>query len=93
MQVLSPTEIKLRVIERGVGETLACGTGACAAVACGIQAGVLSAKAPITVHTRGGDLQIAWAGGTESLFMSGPAVTVFRTTVDLPDDPAVLNLV
>ncbi len=88
LQVLSPTEIKLRVIERGVGETLACGTGACAAVACGVQAGVLSATEPITVHTRGGDLQIAWRGGADDpVMMSGPAVTVFDTTIDVPDSP------
>lgn len=88
MQVLSPTEIKLRVIERGVGETLACGTGACAAVVCGVQAGVLLASEPVTVHARGGDLQIAWRGGADDpVMMSGPAVTVFHTTIELPDAP------
>jgi diaminopimelate epimerase len=88
MQVLDTQTIRLRVIERGVGETLACGTGACAAVACGIQAGVLAAGQPIAVHTRGGDLQIQWAGGaTDPVMMSGPATTVFHTQLDVPDQP------
>lgn len=75
MQVVSPHEIRLRVYERGSGETLACGTGACAAVACGIRQGLL--ESPVTVHLRGGDLRIAWAGGDAPLTMTGPAERVF----------------
>lgn len=79
MQVLSRREIKLRVYERGTGETLACGTGACAAVAAGIRRGLL--ESPVRVQTRGGVLTIAWDG--EQLLMTGPAVTVFEGTVDV----------
>ncbi|TFH85345.1 diaminopimelate epimerase [Billgrantia azerbaijanica] len=75
MQVVSPHEIRLRVFERGSGETLACGTGACAAVACGIRQGLL--ESPVTVHLRGGDLRIAWPGGDAPLTMTGPAERVF----------------
>lgn len=80
LQVINRNEIKLRVFERGAGETLACGTGACAAVVSGIRRGLLDS--PVKVHTRGGDLQIAWAGivdgVTQSVIMTGPAVTVFE---------------
>ena len=80
MQVIHRDEIKLRVIERCSGETLACGTGACAAVVSGIRRGLLDS--PVTVHTRGGDLQIAWGGIIDSVaqtvIMTGPAVTVFE---------------
>jgi diaminopimelate epimerase len=80
MQIINRNEIKLRVYERGAGETLACGTGACAAVVSGIRRGLLDS--PVKVHTRGGDLQIAWGGMinevAQSVIMTGPAVTVFE---------------
>ena len=80
MQAINRNEIKLRVFERGAGETLACGTGACAAVVSGIRRGLLDS--PVKVHTRGGDLQIAWGGVidgiTQPVIMTGPAVTVFE---------------
>jgi len=80
MQVIHRNEIKLRVFERGAGETLACGTGACAAVVSGIRRGLLDS--PVKVHTRGGDLQIAWGGMIDGVaqpvIMTGPAVTVFE---------------
>ncbi|WP_136254932.1 diaminopimelate epimerase [Onishia niordana] len=75
MQVVSPHEIRLRVFERGSGETLACGTGACAAVACGIRQGQL--ESPVTVHLPGGDLTITWPGVEAPLVMTGPAMHVF----------------
>jgi diaminopimelate epimerase len=83
MQVQSRSSIRLRVFERGVGETLACGSGACAAVAAGIRLGLLDAR--VDVHTRGGVLTIAWAGGDAPVLMTGPATTVFRGEIDLPD--------
>ncbi|MFT0533656.1 diaminopimelate epimerase [Castellaniella hirudinis] len=79
MQVLDRHAIRLRVYERGAGETLACGTGACAAALAGIRQGLLDS--PVQVHTRGGILQIQWDG--QSLTMQGPAVTVFRGQVDI----------
>ena len=81
MQVLHRREIKLRVFERGAGETLACGTGACAAVVAGISRGLLDAT--VQVHTRGGDLSIRWAGIGHNVFLTGPAVTVFQGEIDL----------
>ncbi|APE30973.1 diaminopimelate epimerase [Halomonas aestuarii] len=81
MQVVSPHEIRLRVYERGSGETLACGTGACAAVASGIRQGLL--ESPVTVHLRGGDLRIEWAGDDAPLIMTGPAERVFDGRVVL----------
>lgn len=75
MQVIQRNEIKLRVFERGVGETLACGTGACAAVVAGIRLGLLDAT--VTVHTSGGDLMINWQMG-ESVLMTGPAETIYE---------------
>jgi len=81
MQILSPDEIALRVYERGAGETLACGTGACAAVVAGIRRGLLASA--VTVHTRGGDLRIEWAGQGQPVRMTGPTVTVFHGTVSL----------
>lgn len=81
MQVLARDEIALRVFERGAGETLACGTGACAAVAAGITRGLLDHR--VLVHTRGGDLSIQWPGGKAPLWMSGPAVSVFQGTIDV----------
>lgn len=86
MEILNAHEITLRVFERGSGETLACGTGACAAVVSGILRGKL--HSPVLVHTRGGDLSIAW-NGLEDLhspvMMTGPAVTVFSGTINLPN--------
>ena len=76
MQVLTPHDIRLRVYERGAGETLACGTGACAAAVAGIRHGWL--QTPVSVHTRGGDLVVEWAGGNAPVYMTGPAVTVFE---------------
>lgn len=75
MQIVTPNQIRLRVFERGAGETLACGTGACAAVVAGIQRGLL--QSPVLVSTRGGELSIAWQGDQHSVFLSGPAVNVF----------------
>ena len=84
LQVQDRASVRLRVFERGVGETLACGTGACAAVVAGIRLGLLDAV--VQVHTRGGLLEIAWAGTADSAVqMSGPAQTVFRGEIDLPD--------
>ena len=74
IQVVSPSETIMRVWERGSGETLACGTGACASVVAGVLAGVTERK--VTVHLRGGDLQIEWADSNE-VFMTGPATEVF----------------
>jgi diaminopimelate epimerase len=76
MQVVDRGHIRLRVYERGAGETLACGTGACAAVVAGVQRGLLDAHVRVT--TRGGDLIIAWAGEGQPVMMTGPAVTVFE---------------
>jgi len=81
MQVVSRGEIRLRVFERGAGETLACGTGACAAVVAGIRRGLLDNN--VLVHTRGGDLTIEWAGPGQPVFMTGPAVTVFTGEVEI----------
>ena len=81
MQVLNEHEINLRVYERGSGETLACGTGACAAAVSGIQLGVL--HSPVNVHTRGGILTIAWEGGQAPVWMTGPAEIVFEGEIQL----------
>lgn len=81
MQVLDRHNIRLRVYERGAGETLACGTGACAAVVSGIRRGLL--ESPVRVQTHGGDLNIAWAGVGQPVIMTGPAVTVFTGEVEL----------
>ncbi|MFP5401585.1 MAG: diaminopimelate epimerase [Gammaproteobacteria bacterium] len=81
MQVLTPHDIRLRVYERGAGETLACGTGACAAAVAGIRQGWLAS--PVSVHTRGGDLIIEWAGPGQPVFMTGPAETVFEGEIEL----------
>jgi len=81
MQVLTPHDIRLRVYERGTGETLACGTGACAAAVASIRQAWL--KSPVSVHTRGGDLVIEWAGPGQPVFMTGPAVTVFEGEIEL----------
>lgn len=81
MQIVSRRRILLRVYERGAGETLACGTGACAAVAAGILRGLLDHE--VTVATRGGDLGISWAGEGRPVMMTGPAVTVFEGEIEI----------
>jgi len=88
MQVIDRHAIRLRVYERGAGETLACGTGACAAVVAGIRRGLLDS--PVRVATRGGELSIAWNGGpgdgAHPVMMTGPAVTVFNAEIELPNN-------
>ena len=88
MQIMDRHAIRLRVHERGAGETLACGTGACAAVVVGIRRGQLDS--PVRVSTRGGDLSIAWNGTTgeivQPVLMTGPAITVFTADIELPNN-------
>lgn len=84
LQVVSRTHVRLRVFERGSGETLACGTGACAAAITGMRLGWLDST--VDVDTRGGRLTIAWAGGNAPVIMTGPAVKVFEGTIDIPDN-------
>ena len=81
MQIVDTHSIRLRVFERGSGETLACGTGACAAVVTGIRRGLL--ESPVRVSTRGGELNIAWSGPDQPVLMTGPAVTVFSGEIEL----------
>lgn len=81
MQVINRHHIKLRVFERGAGETLACGTGTCAAVVAGINRGLLDS--PVKVEARGGELSIAWAGGATPVLLTGPAVSVFEGEIDI----------
>ncbi len=81
MQLVSRSEIKLRVFERDAGETLACGTGACAAVVAGIRLGWLDRV--VDVHTRGGGLRIEWPQDDAHVFMTGPAETVFEGEIEL----------
>jgi len=86
LQVVDRGTVRLRVFERGVGETLACGTGACAAVVAGIRLGLLAEH--VDVHTRGGLLTIAWQDSPAHdapVFMTGPATTVFEGEIELPD--------
>ena len=83
MQLLDAHTVRLRVYERGAGETLACGTGACAAVVVGIRRQLLTS--PVRVITRGGELSIAWHG-SDSVLLTGPATTVFTGEIDLPED-------
>lgn len=83
MQVVDRTNIKLRVFERGAGETLACGTGACAAVVAGIRLGLLDTR--VDVQTHGGILTIEWQGDGRPVLMTGPATTVFEGEIDVPD--------
>ncbi|WP_096697486.1 diaminopimelate epimerase [Polaromonas sp. AER18D-145] len=87
MQVVSRSRIALRVYERGAGETLACGSGACAAVVAGIRLGLLDARVDVLTH--GGTLTIEWQGGldasTAPVLMTGPATTVFEAAIDVPD--------
>ena len=81
MQVVNRQHVRLRVYERGAGETLACGTGACAAVVAGIRRGLLDS--PVRVSARGGELSIAWQGEGQPVLMTGPAVTVFEGSIEL----------
>jgi diaminopimelate epimerase len=81
MQVVGRRQIKLRVFERGAGETLACGTGACAAVVAGIRRGLLDS--PVKVDMRGGQLSIAWQGGNSPVMLTGPAVSVFDGQIEI----------
>ncbi len=81
MQVIDRHSVFLRVWERGAGETLACGTGACAAVASGIRRGLLDS--PVAVHARGGRLQIAWRGDAHPVLMTGPAEKVFEGEIEI----------
>ena len=84
MQVVTRSQIRLRVYERGAGETLACGTGACAAVVAGIRLGLLDTR--VDVLTRGGALTIEWTGALDApVMMTGPATTVFEAEIDVPD--------
>jgi len=82
MQVISRQQIKLRVFERGAGETLACGTGACAAVVAGVRLGLLDPQ--VEVQTRGGKLTIEWLGVGHPVWMTGPATTVFTGEMEIP---------
>ena len=79
MQVVSESEVRLRVFERGVGETLACGTGACAAVVYGMSRNWL--RESVTVHLPGGKLSISWAGPGQPVIMTGPTAVVFEGTI------------
>jgi diaminopimelate epimerase len=81
MQIISPGEIKLRVYERGAGETLACGSGACAAVAVGRQLGLLGEE--VVTHLRGGDLVIKWTSQGRNVLMRGPAQNVYEGAIEL----------
>ena len=81
MQVVDRAHIRLRVYERGAGETLACGTGACAAVVTGIERGLL--QSTVQVNMRGGDLAVRWEGEGQPVWMTGPAVTVFDGEIEL----------
>jgi diaminopimelate epimerase len=81
MEIIDRHSILLRVYERGAGETLACGTGACAAVVAGISRGLVDS--PVRVETRGGELNIAWNGAGTPVLMTGPAVTVFSGQIEL----------
>jgi len=81
MQIIDRTHIRLRVFERGAGETLACGTGACAAAVCGIVRGLLNTEVQVAMH--GGNLHIRWEGENQPVWMTGPAVTVFEGEIEL----------
>jgi diaminopimelate epimerase len=85
MEIVDRHDIRLRVFERGAGETLACGTGACAAVVAGIRRGLLDS--PVRVGTRGGELRVAWDGMARPVLMTGPAVTVFTGEIAIPAIP------
>jgi len=81
MEIVTPHHIRLRVFERGVGETLACGTGACAAAVSGIKRQLLST--PVKVDMTGGSLSIDWKGDTNPVMMKGPAVTIFEGHIEI----------
>jgi diaminopimelate epimerase len=81
MEIIDRGRIRLRVYERGAGETLACGTGACAAVVAGIMRGALDSR--VTVAMRGGSLGISWAGEGRPVLMTGPATTVFEGEIEI----------
>ncbi len=81
MQIINPKHILLRVYERGAAETLACGSGACAAVVVGIEQGLLSDNVKVTLP--GGNLDIQWQGRSKPVFMTGPALTVFEGNIEL----------
>jgi diaminopimelate epimerase len=86
LQLIDRSQVRLRVFERGVGETLACGTGACAAVVAGIRLGLLDAS--VDVQTLGGGLTVEWrdnAAHNAPIFMTGPATSVFEGEIDIPE--------
>lgn len=83
VETLDRNTLRMRVFERGVGETLACGTGACASAVSGLRSGRLEGR--VAVHMKGGTLYIQWAGGDTPLYMTGPAVTVFYGECLIPD--------
>ena len=86
MQIVGRGQVRLRVHERGAGETLACGTGACAAVVAGIRLGLLDHR--VEVLTRGGPLTIEWSGLLNApVMMTGPAMTVFESEIEVPEEP------
>ena len=87
LQVLGRDHARLRVYERGVGETLACGSGACAAVVAGRQLGLLGSR--VQVDARGGSLHIEWDGAGSRVMMTGPATTVYHGEIDLPEFPVL----
>ena len=82
-QLLNRSEIRLRVFERGVGETMACGTGACAAAIVGIVQGVLDREVKVKVHLTGGELQVRWSDNNAQVEMIGPGATVFEGRLEL----------
>jgi diaminopimelate epimerase len=85
MQIVSRSKIRLRVYERGAGETLACGTGACAAVVAGIRLGLLDQQ--VDVQTHGGELTVAWCGVPDApVLLTGPATTVFESEIEVPEN-------
>jgi diaminopimelate epimerase len=84
MEIVAPDHIRLRVFERGAGETQACGTGACAAVTVGRKLGLLEER--VQVDAPGGRMSVRWAGPGQSVWLSGPAVKVFEGTVEVPVD-------
>ena len=83
VEVLDRNTVKMRVWERGAGETMACGTGACAVTAACILNGLTENQ--VTVRLKGGELQIEWDRQKDRIYMTGPAVTVFDGEIDLPD--------
>ena len=84
IKVLDPHTLEMRVWERGSGETLACGTGACASVVAAVLNGLADGSSPVTVHLLGGDLSIEWDRKENQVYMTGPATEVFRGEIELP---------